>query len=207
MTATTFPRATRATSAEAEHADTIAVSSRPRSRARVITIRWAAGLGIALGIVGVVLLTVGNYTHDMIRDQLVAQQITFPPADSPGMTAVEYPGLQQYAGQVVDDGPKARAWADQFMAPHILELSGGVPYGVFSAQAFMNPQDEQANATSKLMAIGEVQRGLLLSAWGWWTVGTVTRTIGLVMAVLGGVALVLAVIVRFRSPRTVIANM
>ena len=209
MTATTFPNdidvGTPAVEAAQPERTAVAPPARTAVRARR-TFRLASGLGVALAVVGVALLGVGNYTHDMIHDQLVSQQITFPPADSPGMTAEEYPGLQQYAGQLVDDGPKAKAWANQFMTPHILELSGGVPYGVFSAQAFMNPQDEQANATSKLMAIGEVQRGLLLSAWGWWTVGTVTWTAGLVMVILGGLALVLAAIVRIRSPRADIAN-
>ena len=85
------------------------------------------------------------------------------------------------------------------MTPHILELSGGVPYGVYGAKAFMNPQDEQMTAISKQMAIGEVQRGLLLSAWGWWTVGTITRTAGLVLLIVGGIAVVAAGIVRIRS--------
>ena len=85
------------------------------------------------------------------------------------------------------------------MTPHILELSGGVPYGVYNAQEFMNPPDEQMTAISKQMAIGKVQRGLLLSAWGWWTVGTITWTAGLVLLIVGGVAVVTAGTVRIRS--------
>ncbi len=126
----------------AEKASGTATCATTRTRVFRLTI----GFGLALGVVGAVLLGVGTYTRGMIRDQLVSQQIQFPPADSPGMTAAEYPGLQQYAGQIIDDGPKAKAWADQFMTPHILELSGGLPYGVYSAQAFMNPQDEQMAA-------------------------------------------------------------
>jgi hypothetical protein len=163
--------------------------------------RLMIGFGLAFGVVGAVLLSAGNYTHDVIRDQLVAQQIQFPPAGSPAMTAEDFPGLQQYGGQIVDNGPKAKAWAEQFMTPHILELSGGLPYGVYSAKAFQNPQDQQMANTSKLMAIGEVQRGLLLSAWGWWTVGTVTWTAGFALILFGGLVLVTSAIVRMRWSR------
>jgi hypothetical protein len=163
--------------------------------------RLMIGFGLAFGLVGAVLLSAGNYTHNVIRDQLVAQQIQFPPAGSPAMTAEDFPGLQQYGGQIIDSGPKAKAWAEQFMTPHILELSGGLPYGVYSAKAFQNPQDQQMANTSKLMAIGEVQRGLLLSAWGWWTVGTVTWTAGFVLVLMGGLVLVTGAIVRMRGSR------
>jgi hypothetical protein len=183
--------------------DDVAAASpvRDRTTTRTKVFRLVAGFGVILAVIGTALLLVGNYTHDLIREQLVSQQITFPPAGSPGLSAEEYPGLQQYGGQLVDDGPKAKAWANQFMTPHILELSGGVPYGVYSANAFMNPQDEQMAAISKQMAIGEVQRGLLLSAWGWWTVGTITWTAGLVLLIVGGIAVVAAGIVRIRSLR------
>jgi hypothetical protein len=168
---------------------------------RVRAFRLLIVFGLAFGVVGAVLLSAGNYTHRVIRDQLEAQQIQFPPAGSPVMTAEEFPGLQQYGGPMVDSGPKAKAWAEQFMTPHILQLSGGLPYGVYSAQAFQNPQDKQMADTSKLMAIGEVQRGLLLSAWGWWTVGTVTWTAGFVLIVLAGLVLVTGAIVRIRWSR------
>jgi hypothetical protein len=168
---------------------------------RVRIFRALIVFGLSFGVLGAVLLSAGNYTHNVIRDQLVAQQIQFPPAGSPAMTAEDFPGLQQYGGQMVDNGPKAKAWAEQFMTPHILELSGGLPYGVYSAKAFQNPQDQQMANTSKLMAIGEVQRGLLLSAWGWWTVGTVTWTAGFAVVLLGGLVLVASAIMRMRWSR------
>jgi hypothetical protein len=171
------------------------------TRTRARTFRVLIGLALTFGVLGAALLSAGNYTHKIIHDQLVAQQIQFPPAGSPAMTAEAFPGLQQYGGQIVDNGAKAKAWAEQFMTPHILELSGGLPYGVYSAKAFQNPQDQQMANTSKLMAIGEVQRGLLLSAWGWWTVGTITWTVGLAVMLLGGVVLVISAIVRVRWSR------
>jgi len=182
-------------------ASTRATPAKAATTTRVRAFRLLIASGLAVGLVGAVLLSAGNYTHKVIRNQLVAQQIQFPPAGSPAMTAEDFPGLQQYGGQIVDNGPKAKAWAEQFMTPHILELSGGLPYGVYSAKAFQNPQDQQMANTSKLMAIGEVQRGLLLSAWGWWTVGTVTWTAGFALVLLGGLVLLTGAIVRVHWSR------
>ena len=201
MTATSFTPAFGTALAPADAGTTRDTRVRARTTTRVKVLRVLLAFGFASGVAGAALLWAGSYTHDTIRDQLVAQQIQFPPAGSPGMTAEEFPGLQQYGGKLIDDGPKAKAWAEQFMAPHILQLGGGLPYGVYSAKAFQNPQDEQMAATSKLMAIGEVQRGLLLSAWGWWTVGTVTWTAGVVLILLGGLAFVVGAIARIRLPR------
>jgi hypothetical protein len=179
----------------------VATSVRVTTRTRVV--RALVAVGILLAVVGGVLVGTGGYVHRMIGDQLADQQIFFPPAGSPGLPADAYPGLQQYGGQLLDTGPEARAWADQFMRPHILELSDGQAYGAFSAQAFMNPNDEAMQATSKLMAIGEVQRGLLLSAWGWWTVGTVTSTAGIALVVVGLLAVAIGAAIRFWRPRRI----
>jgi len=172
-----------------------------RSERRTTVFRVLLAVGVSLAVTGAVLLASGAYTHNIIQDQLVAQQIRFPPADSFGMPADEYPGVQQYAGELVDDGPKAKAWANEFMTPHILELSDGVPYGVYSAAAFQDPEVNEADVISREMAIGEVQRGLLLSAWGWWTIGSVMTVAGLVITVVGALALIAAAFFRLRSPR------
>ena len=89
----------------------------------------------------------------------------------------------------MDSGPKAKAWADQFMVPHIKELSGGKPYGQVSLEAFMNPQDQALVAKSSAMGMGEVERGLLLSAWGWSVVGQITTIAAVGVFALAGIAL------------------
>jgi hypothetical protein len=203
MTATTSG-AEEAVPAHAADPSIASTGNRQRSRSerRTTVFRVLLAVGVSLVITGAVLWASGAYTHNMIQDQLVAQQIRFPPADSFGMSAEEYPTLQQYAGQLVDDGPTAKAWANEFMTPHILELSDGVPYGVYSATAFQDPEINEADVIAKEMAIGEVQRGLLLSAWGWWTIGSVMSVGGLVITVIGALALIGAAVVRFTSSRS-----
>lgn len=63
-------------------------------------------------------------------------------------------------------------------------------------EACLHPENEKATI-SKI--IGEVQRGLLLSAWGWSTIGTMVWVAGLVLALLGAPALAAGSIVRIRA--------
>jgi hypothetical protein len=163
--------------------------------------RLAAGAIAGLALGGVALVAGGSYTHGMIGDQLASQEIRFPPAGSPALDPVEYPGLQQYGGQLVDDGPKAKAWADEFMAPHIAEIGGGQSYGEVSLAARLNLDDQELQQQSGTMALGEVQRGLLLSAWGWWVVGTVTTAVGIGLLAVAATALVALLVVGWRDRR------
>jgi hypothetical protein len=175
------------------------VEAGSRRLARVVRALVAGGCVLSIG--GGALIGTGSYVHTMIQGQLVEQQIHFPPAASPGLPVAGYPGLQRYGGQLLDTGPEAKAWADQFMEPHILELSGGQPYGEYSAQAFRSPDDAAMQAISKQMAIGEVQRAVLLSAWGWWTVGTVTSGAGVAVVALGVALLLIGALRSFRPSR------
>lgn len=172
---------------------------------RVATRRpWLPGAAIgALALAGAAFVVGGAYTHDNISDQLAAQQIYFPPADSPAMDSDHYPGLQQYGGQLLDTGPEAKAWADQFMTPHIAEVGDGEPYGAVSLMAFQNPDDAALQLKATKMGRGEVQRGLLLSAWGWWVVGSITKAVGMAMLAAAAICAVALVAVTVRRRRTV----
>jgi hypothetical protein len=64
-----------------------------------------------LGAGGGLLLFGANFGLDMVHSQLNAQDISFAAKGSPGLSPAEFPGLQQYAGQKVDTGPKAKAYA------------------------------------------------------------------------------------------------
>lgn len=64
---------------------------------------------VLLGSVAtVVLLVIGSlawygysFATDMVRDELTAQKIFFPPAGSEGLPAADYPDLQKYGGKQV----------------------------------------------------------------------------------------------------------
>ena len=77
-------------------------------------------LTVVLGVGAGLLFYGGHFGLDMMHSQLNAQDITFPAKGSAALDPTEFPGLQQYAGQKVDNGPKVKAYANQFISPRSL---------------------------------------------------------------------------------------
>src|SRR5437868_4425549 len=130
-------------------------------------------LFLVLAIGGGLLLWGGTFANNMVHDQLSAQQIKFPAKGTPALDAKEFPGLQRYAGQLVDSGPKAKAYANQFIGKHLKSVANGQTYSQVSTQAQANPTDTKLAAQVQTLFRGETLRGLLLYAWGWSVVGTI----------------------------------
>ncbi len=152
------------------------------------------------GVAVVVLLTIGSlawYAFDFattqVHDQLAAQKVYFPPKGSPALDPEEFPGLQQYAGQLVDNGPKAKAYADEFIGKHLENIAGGKSYAEVSEEARANPDDAALQGQKAALFQGETLRGLLLTAgYGYWTFGMIAGYAA-VAAFVG--AIVMAVLV------------
>jgi len=128
---------------------------------------------VILGVGGGLLLYGSNFGLNMVHSQLVAQDISFPAKGSAGLSPTEFPGLQRYAGQKVDNGPKAKAYADQFIAKHLETAAGGKTYSELSTAAQANPNDTKLAGQVATLFKGETLRGLLLYAWGWSVVSTI----------------------------------
>lgn len=161
----------------------------------------------SLATVGVVLFLVlavssgllmwgANFGKTMVSDQLAEQRITFPAAGSPALNPAEFPGLQQYAGQVVDSGPKAKAYANEFIAVHLDKIGRGKTYSEVSAAAQAAPTDAALAAQAQTLFRGETLRGLLLYAWGWSVVATIAGWVA-IAALAGAVAVLAGLIAGF----------
>jgi hypothetical protein len=150
-------------------------------------------LFLVLTIGGGLLLWGSHFANNMVHDQLSEQKISFPPAGSPALDPKTYPGLQQYAGQAVDNGPKAKAYANEFIKVHLKEVADGKTYSEVSALSRENPNDEALAGQTQTLFRGETLRGLLLYAWGWSVVGAIAYWVGL--AALAGALAVLAALV------------
>jgi hypothetical protein len=146
-------------------------------------------LFLLLAIGGGLLLWGGNFANNMVHNQLSSQQIFFPAKGSPGLSAQEFPGLQRYAGQAVDTGPKAKAYANEFIAVHLKSVAGGKTYSQASAASMANPTDTKLAASVQTLFRGETLRGLLLYAWGWSVVGMIALYVA--FAAFAGAAIVL----------------
>lgn len=148
-------------------------------------------LTVILGVGGTLLLFGANFGLDMVHDQLQAQDIAFPAKGSPGLTPKEFPGLQQYAGQKVDSGPKAKAYANEFINAHLQGIAGGKTYSQVSAAAQADPTNAKLTGQVASLFKGETLRGLLLYAWGWSVVSTIALYAGI--AALAGFVIMLLV--------------
>jgi hypothetical protein len=137
-----------------------------------------------------------NFAHNMVHNQLAEQKIQFPPKGSPGLDAKEFPGLQRYAGQVVDNGPKAKAYADQFIKAHLKGVANGQTYSQVSAKALADPENAELQGQVQTLFRGETLRGLLLYAWGWSVVGAIALWVAWA-SLLGAVAILFALVAGF----------
>jgi hypothetical protein len=150
-----------------------------------ITSLTSIAVGLALGMVvaGVLALVGGGYARSVVHDQLAPQKITFPADRESGL----FDDLKQYAGQTVDNGSKAKAYADKFINRHLAEVAGGKTYAQVSALAMADPKNETLAAQKTTLFQGETLRGLLLSVWGWSVVATIATVAGVVLVVLGAI--------------------
>ena len=153
-------------------------------------------LFLVLSVGSGLLLWGSGFAHNMVHNQLSEQQIKFPPKGSPGLDPKEFPGLQRYAGQAVDSGPKAKAYADQFIKVHLKGVANGQTYAQVSALSQKNPGDAKLAAQVQTLFRGETLRGLLLYAWGWSVVGMIAYWSG-IAALLGAVAVLIALALGF----------
>ena len=151
---------------------------------------------ILLGMAATVILLVAGclawygykFATDSVRAELSAQKIYFPPSGSPGLDPAVYPDLQQYAGQLVDDGPKAKAYANGFIGRHLDKVASGKTYSEVSAEAMKDPTNPKLQQQKQTLFQGETLRGLLLGdGYAYWTFGVLAMYASL--AAFAGAAL------------------
>lgn len=178
-------------------------------------LRWRV-LVLQAGLIGILVFCAGFlfWGHSFIRDQisteLTAQQIYFPAANSAAITALpnasDQAAMNQYGGQQLVNGDQAKVYADSFIAVHLSEVAGGQTYAQMSAKAMAAPNDQKIAGQVATLFKGETLRGLLLNAYGWWTIGTYAlyAAIGLAVAAFAVfVALAFEVFLWVRERRTV----
>lgn len=169
-------------------------------------------LYVVFGIFGVVLTVVllvlavaawaGNtFANDQIKSQLTQEKISFLPAGSAGLDPAIYPGLQQYAGQPVDSGIKAKAYADEYIWVHMMKASGGKTYAEVSTASMANPDDKALTGLKAMMFQGDMLRSSLLTAYAFSVFGMIAGyALPLVLA-LAGIVVVLTAMSFAKSRR------
>lgn len=144
-------------------------------------------------VVGVVLITLGalllplalctwlggNYTHSYVSSELTIQRISFPQDMS-----MEPAALQKFAGQTVDTGEEAKAFATM-IAGHVAKVTGGKTFAEVSAAALQNPNDQALQQKKRVALEGNTVYGALQNAYGWWMIGSIAKWAALGLTVVG----------------------
>ena len=152
---------------------------------------------VLLAVAGGLLLWGSTYVHNTVQNQLAAQQIYFPPQAAfahpkagTEITPSMIPSVSQYAGQQLVTGQQAQSYADNFIAVHIANMTGGKTYAQLSSAALANPNDAKLAAQVATVFKGETLRSILLNAFGWWKVSQITYIASLAAFGLGGLTLI-----------------
>jgi hypothetical protein len=156
----------------------------------------ASGAAIGMIIVGALAIVAGAYTRDVVHDQLEPQNIYFPEKGDELP-----PELNGYAGQKVDTGAEAKAYADDFIGAHLEGIGGGKSYSEVSAEFMKDPNNKELAAQRQTMFMGETLRGLLLNAWGWGLIATIATIAGVVLILLGSVLLAIPLLAAREAKR------
>jgi hypothetical protein len=207
MTAITAP--TTAVGTETEVDAEVKVT---RRRIDHLLVGTGAAVTVVLVIAGALLTWGATFARDYVHDELGAQKIAFPDA-----AALEEEGredLVQYAGQTVDTGDEAEAYAG-YIQGHVDGIADGQTYAElgpaqFAAEAELNaaveagaPQAEVDELQATYDGIvgqrdtifkGEMLRGTLLNTYAWDTVGLIAGIAAVVAFVAAAVMGVLVLL-------------
>ncbi|MDQ5972740.1 MAG: hypothetical protein QG553_899 [Patescibacteria group bacterium] len=139
-----------------------------------VFILLGAAMTAVLLVVGGLSFYAYNFATTNVRNELSAQKIYFPAKGSPALDPAKYPTLQKYAGQQVDDGPKAKAYANDYIGKHLEDIAGGKTYAEVSAEAMKDPTNAKLQAQKQSLFQGETLRGILLGdGYAYWTFGMI----------------------------------
>ena len=152
--------------------------------------RIVSGAGAVVAVVLIVLGTMaiygGNFGRQNVRDRLVPQHISFPPADA--MTPEEKAAIGEFAGAKVDTGVEAEAFS-RYIGGHLEAVNEGATYSETSGAARAEGLDPNVAADLQAKADtlfkGESLRAMLLNAYGWWTLATIAMWAGVAMLIAG----------------------
>jgi hypothetical protein len=161
-------------------------------------VSWTGLIVAAVLLVAGGLLTwASNFVADNVKDQLTAQNITMPVAAAFPKGEEKY--LEPYAGQPLENGQQAKAYADHYILAHMNASSGGKTYSEISGQFQKLVKDPAADPAQvkelgdlrQSLFMGNTLRGLLLYGYAFDTIGRIAGFAAIGAFVGAGLLLVL----------------
>lgn len=169
-----------------------------------------AGLTIFLLIAAALLNWGYSFANESVTDQLSAQKISFPAADSESLKALpeeDRKAIEPFAGMQLTTGEQAQAYAMHYIGSHVKNVAGGKTYSEVSGEALAKNAQSKANPSDTALAeeaatlmgqrqtlfMGETLKGLLLNAFAFWQVGQIAMYAAVACLVGGLLMLVLTI--------------
>jgi len=135
-----------------------------------------------------------TFATNQVTSQLTQEKIYFPNAGTAALDPKEFPGLQKYAGQQIDTGDKAKAYADQFIWVHMMKASGNKTYAEVSTLSQASPKDTKLAALKSTLFQGDMLRSSLLTAYAFSRFGLVAYWGAIVLIAAAGLGIIAAVV-------------
>jgi hypothetical protein len=157
-------------------------------------------LAAVLLAAGGLLFWANTFISDQVHDQLVMQDITMPSGEAlADLPEADRKALEPYAGSVLDTGPEAKAYADNYILVHMNASSDGRTYSEVSGEYVQLSDEEKASPEGQALGqlrqtlfMGNTLRGLLLYGYAFATMGTIAGIGAIVALAAGGLLIVLA---------------
>lgn len=201
---------------------------RTHSHMRTALDKLVSWTGLALAIVllaaGGLLTWASTFVHDQVHEQLTAQDITMPSGGAlDSLPEADKKALEPFAGEPMDSGPAARAYADHFIQVHmnhgtatLAETLKGYGVDAETLDGWKDPLTYSAAGTvasaipadnteaiaavnefrSETLFKGNTLRGLLLYGYAFATIGSVAG-IAAIVCFVGGVGMLVLVALGF----------
>ena len=151
-------------------------------------------------LIAVVLLAAGgllvwghSFIEGQVHDQLAAQKIFFPPADSKAVQGDQFADMRAYGGQQLTTGAQAKVYSDDFIAIHLTEVADGKTYAEVSALAQADPTNTTLQGQANTLFKGNALRGLLLNAYAFGTMGQLALVAAVVSFAGAAILLILSI--------------
>jgi hypothetical protein len=175
------------------------------------------GLSVFLFIAAALLNWGYSFADKSVSDQLAAQKITFPAADSESFKSLsveDQTAIEPFAGMQLTTGEQAKAYADHYIGAHVKGIAAGKTYSEVSGAALAASAASKADPTNAELAataatlmgqrqslfMGETLRGLLGYAFAFWQLGQIAMY-AMWAALAGGVVMLILSILGFMHLR------
>jgi hypothetical protein len=162
---------------EAEHE--AQVKSNKETPTMTSGLRWRIFV-LQIGLIGILGFVSGfafwgsNFATSTVHDQLAAQQIYFPAANSQAIATLpkaDAAAMTQFAGQKLLTGQQAQVYANSFIGVHLAEIGNGQTYSQLSTAAQAAPTNTKLAGEVATIFKGTTLRSMLLNAYGWGQIG------------------------------------